>query len=61
VYVSTTGKISPRDWEAFRLRFRMAQKEVFYATEEEAYRLFMNKLPQFMLTWIAEKEYKLNE
>jgi len=61
VYVSTTGKISPRDWEAFRLRFRMAQKEVFDATEEEAYRLFMNKLPQFMLTWIAEKEYKLNE
>ncbi len=61
ISIHTEGKISPREWESFRVRFQMAQKEVNDATEEEAYRMFMNKIPQFMITWISEKEYKLNE
>ena len=58
--IPDSGKLSPRDWESFEIRFRLAQKEVFDATEEEAYRLLSSKLQYNMNVWVVDKETELN-
>jgi hypothetical protein len=56
VRLTDSSKITPREWESFRIRFQMAQKEVLDATEEESYRIFTARLSHFMLQWVAQKE-----
>ena len=58
--LSDEGKILPREWDGFETRFKMAQKDVPGATEDEAYRLLNSKLLTVMTMWVAEKESKLN-
>jgi hypothetical protein len=61
VSLPDSGKITTHEWDGFTVRFKMAQREVPDATEDEAYRLLSSKLPPYFLQMIAEKEAKLNE
>ena len=50
------GKITSREWEDFEVNFRTAWKNVKDTTPEEARRILLQKLPGFILRWVAEEE-----
>lgn len=58
VELANLGKIKTQHFREFEVRFRDAWKDVYDATESEAHRMLMVKLPEFMRMWVLEKQEK---
>ena len=56
VYLFNQGKVTTREWQEYEVNFKSAWHEVRGATEEEARRLLLAKVPSFILKWITEEE-----
>ena len=50
------GKVGSREWREFEANFVTAWKEVEGATGEEARRLLLSRVPNFILRWVTEEE-----
>ena len=52
------GKTTAREWRDFEANFVSAWQNVEGATKEEARRLLLKKIPNFILNWVTEEEQK---
>ena len=60
VTMRNEGKVNRREFNDFVLRFRVAWHRVKDATPEEARRLFLERVPNFISNWCLEEEDKKN-
>ena len=56
VVIFNPGKITSREWRDFEANFVSGWQEVQGASGEEARRLLLAKVPNFILKWITEEE-----
>jgi hypothetical protein len=57
VFLFCQGKITIREWGEFEINFKSAMEDVKPTpSEEEARRVLVSKVPQFVLKWITEEE-----
>ena len=60
VALTNLGKVTTGDWHDFWIKFKMAWIRVPDASSDEASRLFMGKVPAFMINWIIEEQESRN-
>ena len=56
VVIFNQGKVTTREWRDFEASFVLAWHEVEGATKDEARRLLLQKVPNFILKWVTEEE-----
>ena len=59
ISLNNNGKIQMAQFKDFETRLRLGELEVKDSTPQESYRMLMDKLPSFMVTWVIEAEEKL--
>ena len=60
VFLYNMGKVTSREWRDFEANFISAWHGVEGATGEEARRVLINKLPNFVVKWVTEEEERRN-
>ena len=56
VFIFNAGKVTSREWRDFEANFISAWQEVEGASPDEARRLLLQKIPNFILKWVTEEE-----
>lgn len=60
VALQNQGKITSGHWHNFWVKFKIAWLRVQDATPDEAYRMLLSKLPNFMINWVVEEQESRN-
>ena len=60
IALPSSGRISQADWQEFWVKFSKARLLVGDASEEEAVRLLLNRLPEFANNWVVEHLCEMN-
>ena len=54
--LQNTGRIGLVEWRDFRVKFLDVWGDIDEASPEEAYQMFMGKMPQFIGNWVIEEQ-----
>jgi hypothetical protein len=50
------GRVTSRDWENFKVDFKLCRQKIKDASEGEVKRLLIEKMPPFIVHWITDNE-----